>query len=127
MFQVTIDNNSPYNTSTDDDSPEHYRQWYQSPPLTDGPHNISFDLLDGQGIDYILVAPGPQSSLTGATLMIDDTYNGIKYSSGWQTVQNSTYVKSSIIPGNSFMNTTHQTSTIGDSFAFSYTGMLIRF
>ena len=123
VFRVTIDNNTPYNTSTDDTNPEHYRQWYQSPQLSEGTHNITFDQLDGEALDYILVAPGPQTPLAGATLMIDDTYNGIKYSDGWQSVQNSTYAKSSIIPGSNFMNTTHQTSTAGDSLTFSYTGM----
>ena len=71
----------------------------------------------------MVVAPGPQTSLSGTTLMVDDTYNGIEYSNGWQTNQNSTYAQSSIWGGSSFMNTSHETNTVGESLTFSYTGM----
>lgn len=127
QFQVTIDTNTAYNTSTDDNAPEHWQQWYQSPVLPDGHHTIKIDQMNGIGIDFMVLTPGPDTQLNGQTLIVDDTYNGIKYSGangngGWQVNNNAAFVQSTIWGGSNFMNTTHSTSTTGDTLIFSYTG-----
>lgn len=103
QFQVTIDNNKPYNTSTSDTDPQHYMQWYQSPLLPSETHSISVSDMDGLALDYMVITPGPDTPLTGHTLMIDDFYQGIKYSGKWQNLTSQTFDGSSTILGGMHM------------------------
>ena len=121
-FQVSIDGTKPYTTSTTDSDPPHYMQWYQSPLLSAGMHTIVLSALSGLAVDYVVITPAPDTLLTGETLMVDDSYEGISYSGNWQTTSNTTFAGGTIFYSHAFQNTSHQTSTVGDSFLFSYTG-----
>lgn len=120
-FQVKLDSNAQYEAATDA-LPGNYQQWYQSPVLPDGQHLIILDQLDGFGIDFFVVAPGPTSALTNQSLIVDDTYTGIQYSSGWETNTRATLVADQSHGGFTFMNTTHSTSKVGETMNFSFTG-----
>jgi hypothetical protein len=80
-------------------------------------------------VDYLIITPGDDTPLNGETLIVDDTYSGIHYSgSGWKSAASDfsflEYATPTVINAQAFRNGTHQTSNIGDSFTFSYTGKL---
>jgi hypothetical protein len=86
--------------------------------------------MQGEAVDYLVIMPGNDTPLDGETLIVDDTYSGIHYSgSGWRTVASDfSFVQGESPPpinAQALQNGTHQTSNIGDSFTFSYTGKLI--
>ena len=99
QFRVTIDDNKPYNTSTSDTSPQHYMQWYQSPLLSDGDHEIVLDDLSGIALDFMVITPGPDTPFTGQVLMVDDFYEGIEYSGSWQISEDQTFAGAPTIIG----------------------------
>ncbi|KAJ7583010.1 hypothetical protein C8J56DRAFT_239096 [Mycena floridula] len=122
-FTVAIDSNKAYTTSTGDKSPPNYLQWYQSPQLEPGSHSIKLDKINGTGVDYIVVQPGPDSPLTNQILMIDDAYVGINYVNHWESSAAATVRgNGSSYGGSTFQNTTHQTSIEGAYLNFSYFG-----
>ncbi|KAJ7587359.1 hypothetical protein C8J56DRAFT_78414 [Mycena floridula] len=122
-FQVSIDNGSLYNTSTTDTSPQNWMQWYQSPVLEEGIHTIAVSGLHGTAIDLLLISPGPNTSLRGKTLLVDDSYSGIVYGgSSWREIRGSKFREDPPLPALPVQNGTHQTSTVGNSLTFSYTG-----
>jgi hypothetical protein len=122
-FRVQIDNNSAYNTSSADPTPQTYSQWYQSPVLKDGQHNMNLSRLHGEAVDFMIITPGPQTRLDGQILIVDDSYSGINYyGSGWKEVHDTRYRNLANILVNPFQNRTHQTSNEGDGFSFSYSG-----
>ncbi|KAK0466845.1 uncharacterized protein EV420DRAFT_651487 [Desarmillaria tabescens] len=86
-FRVSIDGE----TSKEAQYPDwnHYEQWYQSPPLADGPHNISLSgLVKGTTVDYVLVEAGYSTSLANSSLVVDDSSREIRYSAGWEPKNN---------------------------------------
>ncbi|KAJ7584111.1 hypothetical protein C8J56DRAFT_1095304 [Mycena floridula] len=123
-FQVAIDKNTAYNTSTGDQNPQNWLQWYQSPVLLEGVHNITVSQMDGLAVDLLLVTPGPKTLLNGQPLLVDDAYTGIAYNGpGWKEVISQKFVESGTTTyGLPVLNGTHQTSHVGDSLVFSYTG-----
>lgn len=123
-FLIGIDGAAPYNTSTTDTNPQTYMQWYQSPLLPEGEHNIIVENLPGTAIDLIIITPGANTPLDDETLMVDDTFSGIIYEGeGWQQVPDSKHTSAdSNTSVMSFQNGTHRTSNIGNSLLFSYTG-----
>jgi hypothetical protein len=83
----------------------------------------------GEAVDYLVITPGDDTPLNGETLLVDDTYSGIHYSgSGWSSVDSNFSLvqrqNSPSIHAQALQNGTHQTSNIGDSFTFYYTGKL---
>lgn len=132
-FEFTMDHTiGPLNASTSDTSPPTYVQWFQSPTLDAGSHLIELDSLQELTLDYMVITPGPDTPLSDKTLMIDDTYPGIEYTGSWKIVNDRMFTGPSVspssvlAPGWPFQNGTHQTSEIGDTLQFSYTGKLGR-
>ncbi|KAJ7584085.1 hypothetical protein C8J56DRAFT_1028083 [Mycena floridula] len=122
-FTVSIDGATPYTTSTDDLKPPHYLQWYQSPLLDQGDHIIKLDGLNGTGVDYIVISPGNDTSLTDKLLMVDDSYSLINYANHWEVAPAMGLSgNGSDYAGNVFQNTTHTTAIVGAYLNFSYTG-----
>ncbi|KAJ7587012.1 hypothetical protein C8J56DRAFT_943392 [Mycena floridula] len=122
-FQVAIDKNLAYTTSTGDKDPQTWLQWYQSPLLLEGVHTITVSQMRGLAIDLLLVTPGPETLLNGQPLLVDDAYAGITYNGpGWKEVTSQKFVESGTVHGLPILNGTHQTSHVGDSLVFSYTG-----
>jgi hypothetical protein len=89
---------------------------------------VTISQMRGEAVDYLVITPGDGTPLDGETLIVDDMYNGIHYSgSGWISVASDFSFLEYTIPvyAQAFQNGTHQTSSIGDSFTFSYTGKLL--
>ncbi|KAF8798944.1 hypothetical protein BYT27DRAFT_7150508 [Phlegmacium glaucopus] len=100
---------------------------FESPVLPDGKHTITyatdFSSETPPSFDYLTVTPGPSTPLSGKTLAADDTDPSFIYSGKWK-----------ITPPNPipfdystslYRNTTHWTSTIGDSLQFNFIGTSI--
>ncbi|KAJ7577908.1 hypothetical protein C8J56DRAFT_740203, partial [Mycena floridula] len=103
-----------------------YKQWYRSPLLSDTAEGHTIRLTVTAGIeslyaDYMAISPGQHTPLLGRTLMIDDTYSGLTFGSGWIPLNNNAFDLGGN-PAYTFQNTTLTTSTPGSKFSFSYTG-----
>ncbi|KAJ7580071.1 hypothetical protein C8J56DRAFT_795522, partial [Mycena floridula] len=96
---------------------------YQTPSVGQGVHTLNITNLgsDTVAVDLIAAAAGPNTALINRTLIIDDTYPGIHYGSGW-TLQNNAFEIGPLLAATPFQNTTHQASEAGATFTFSYTG-----
>ncbi|KAJ7586736.1 hypothetical protein C8J56DRAFT_106704 [Mycena floridula] len=131
---VSIDN-APQFTQTlgslpasDPDSYYQGHQWYQTPTLPQGVHTIELTLdspLD-LGLDYMVVVPGPDTSLTGKNVMVDDSFSSIEYIGSWERIAGADFVPPLTGFRMPFQNSTHRTSTVGDILKFSYTGADLR-
>lgn len=98
---------------------------YNSPILSDGEHTVIVALADESifpAFDYLTVNAGPSTFLNGRTLIVDDSDTDILYQGNWSTMP--------LVPvafGYStapYQNTTHWSSTPGDSLSVSFTGQL---
>ncbi|KAJ7586377.1 hypothetical protein C8J56DRAFT_748964, partial [Mycena floridula] len=98
-------------------------QWYQTPTLPQGLHTIELLLNSPMdiGLDYMVVVPGPDTSLTGKNIMVDDSFSGIEYVGSWKKVAGADIpqLNGFRLP---FQNSTHQSSTVGDVLKFSLSG-----
>ncbi|KAJ7586461.1 hypothetical protein C8J56DRAFT_754929, partial [Mycena floridula] len=127
---ISIDN-APQFTQTlgslpasDPDSYYQSHQWYQTPTLPQGVHTIELTLdspLD-LGLDYMVIVPGPDTSLTGKNVMVDDSFSSIEYIGSWERIAGADFVPPLTGFRMPFQNSTHRTSTVGDILKFSYTG-----
>ncbi|KAF9525058.1 hypothetical protein CPB83DRAFT_734614, partial [Crepidotus variabilis] len=96
-------------------------QWYQTPVLKDGQHNVSIKHFDGVVFDYVVVTAGPQTRTNGKSAIVDDDSHQLNYQGKW--ARNTDSILSSN-PSQSlpFRNVTHQAWTVGDSFSFTFVG-----
>lgn len=96
---------------------------FSSPVLPDGKHTItyatSFSSKTPPTFDYLTVTPGPSTPLSGKTLAVDDTDPSLIYSGKWETTPHPIIFDYST---SLYRNTTHWTSTIGDSLHFNFIG-----
>jgi hypothetical protein len=94
--------------------------------MSSGHHSVTITQMQGESVDYLIITPGNDTPLDGETLVVDDTYSGIHYSgSGWISVTSDFgFLQYTTVHAQAFQNGTHQTSSVGDSFTFSYTGQL---
>lgn len=123
-FQVEIDGNPPYTSSTTDSSPQNWMQWYQSPQLSEGTHSVNISGNRAIAFDVMIITPGPKTSLTGQTLLVDDSYEHISYEgAGWKQFSGTKYMSTTTVKALPIGNGTHQTSNIGDSLQFTYSGI----
>ena len=104
------------------------RQWYQSPLLSEGLHNITLSNVDGAILDFAVISTTLSTDTiaeAAGTLVFDDVNPSIEYTgSGW-TESNETHLLFSSHPESTFVpygNSTHQTSTVGDGFTYTFTG-----
>jgi hypothetical protein len=120
----SIDGGSAYNSSFMDPSAPSSRQWYQSETLPDAQHNITITHIPSTSIDFVVVTAGQNTPLLGQTLIVDDTDSAIAYAGSW--TQNNGMFTTNYDPfiGLPFGNSTHQTSSIGASAVFSFSGKL---
>lgn len=121
-FQVSIDDSGPYTSSTSDPTPQTWMQWYQSPTLNSGRHGVNISSLYGEAVDLIAITPGPDTPLSGRTLIVDDGHPSIKYEGkGWKE-EGGRYRQGGGVGFVPFQNSTHNTETVGDSFTFTFSG-----
>lgn len=123
ILTVSIDGSEPTNTSYNDPNPPSYRQWYQSPTLTEGSHNISLSHLAGTALDFAVVTAGNNTPLSGQVVIVDNQDPAITFKGNWE--QSGEFSQSSQFPdGLPFHNSTHDSTTIGDDLTFKFTGMI---
>ncbi|KAK7016373.1 hypothetical protein VNI00_018933 [Paramarasmius palmivorus] len=108
----------------------HYTQWYRTPSLSDGNHTLIFTGfgVTHRYVDYFLVTAGDTTPLPGKTIVVDDAITDeIWYTGQWKETLNKTYITKSPqgARAQALMNTTHITSTVGDSFEFQFAGLSI--
>lgn len=123
IVTVSIDGGTPYNSTYDDSNPQSYRQWYQSPILQDGQHNISLTHVEGTELDFavVTVPKGRVASLVDQQVIVDDTDGAFTYKGAWKV--NTTQFAAGTIPGGlPYGNSTHRTTTVGDTFTFQFSG-----
>ena len=123
---VSIDKGTAYNTTYGTQalsvsSDQAYIQWYQSPTLSDGNHSITVSHLAGTAVDMALITAGPNTSLQGKTLIVDNDNPAIEYFGTW-TRNTSPFVPGVLQDGFPIGNTTHRSTTPGDTITFRFTG-----
>ncbi|EDR03078.1 uncharacterized protein LACBIDRAFT_331846 [Laccaria bicolor S238N-H82] len=116
---VSIDGAPPYNTSYNDPTPQSYVQWYQSPILPEGTHNITLTHMAGTALDYAVISAGQNTPLTGKTVIVDNEDPSIRFTGSW--TRNTDRFHSGT-EGYPFHNSTHQSTTSGTSFIFRFSG-----
>uniref|UniRef100_A0A0W0GFF7 Uncharacterized protein n=1 Tax=Moniliophthora roreri TaxID=221103 RepID=A0A0W0GFF7_MONRR len=100
-------------------------QWYTSPILTDEPHKITLSNLDQIDVDYAIITPGDQTPLEGTTLTVDDSDPEIVYYGQWKTQNGQRFDQGTEISVRPLRNTTHTSTSSGDSFVFQFAGTSI--
>ena len=96
---------------------------YDSPVLADGRHTVTYAIGNVSLVpvfDYLTVDAGPSTQLNGSTLIVDDSDTAITYSGGWTT--NPPHPLSFDYSTSLYKNTTHWSSTVGDTLEFKFTG-----
>ena len=88
--------------------------------LVDGPHSVSLvNCSTGTSIDFAIVEVGTQTNLTQSTIVVDNVSPLISYSGHWSQDNNL------LEWGFPYGNSTHRSSTAGDTFTFWFTGTLL--
>ena len=118
---VTIDSGTPYNTSYMDPIPQTYIQWYQSPTLAEGNHTIKVDKVDGAALDYATITVGQNTPLSGKKIIIDNDDSTVHYSGSW-TRNTDEFFSGGDSKGHPFRNSTHRSTTPGDTITFLFSG-----
>lgn len=126
-FTVVIDDGDPYTTSSSDPSPPSYRQWYQSPQLEDGTHNITLSNVFGASIDYAVITADISTNVAAEAdqiIIVDNNDPSINYAGRGWTETTDTFTSSyenavTVVP---YGNSTHKTSSFGSSFSLDFTG-----
>ena len=126
-FMVSIDNQTSVNTSFSDPNPSSYRQWYQTPNLSDGVHTITFSNLSNSSVDFAVVTVGMQTPIGGERIVVDNNDSGLNYSSGWRKDFDEFNMEGSApVSGFPLGNSTYDTNTIGSSFSYQFSGKLAK-
>jgi len=126
---VTIDDEMVFSTANFDDPVDSivYRQWFQSPTLVDGLHSVTVtNCSNGTIIDYAAIEVGNRTNLTQSTVVVDNESSSISYSGHW-TRNTSELISGSLSKGYPYGNSTHRSSTPGDTFTFRFAGALVEF
>jgi len=121
-FSVSIDGSAPSTVSYGDPDPPTYRQWFQSPELSAGRHNITVDMLDGAMFDFAAVAASPDTPLNGKRLIVNDDSPLIQYHGSWKR-STAGFHSNELTDGLPFRNGTHQSWNAGDGLSFTFTGI----
>ena len=120
---ISIDGGNPTNTTYNDPNPPSYRQWYQSPTLNEGLHNITLSQLAGTSLDFAIVTAGNDTPLAGQIAIVDNESPAITFQGNWKQ-NKASFISSQIQDGLPFQNTTQDSTTIGDSLTFPFDGTL---
>ncbi|KAJ7670868.1 hypothetical protein DFH06DRAFT_1468558 [Mycena polygramma] len=123
-------------------------QFYTSGTLPASGHMfLVLSNASGISIDYALVTAGDSTSLQGQTIIVDDASPEISWNGNWTAHDNLTVLVEYLVPApvvfaqgppppdggqlddfanianvSSHANTTHESSTVGDSFTFQFAG-----
>jgi hypothetical protein len=101
-----------------------YKSWFRSTTLSDGMHTITVRDLAATEIDVAIVNVGNQTPLNGKTMIVDNDSSAILYSGHWS--RNTSQFRSGYSGmGYPYRNSTHRSSTPGDTFIFQFTGALV--
>ena len=120
-IMVSIDGGTPYNTSYMDPTPQTYLQWYQSPTLPEGNHTIRVNGMAQTALDYATITAGQNTPLSGKKIIVDNDDSTVHYSGGW-TRNTDEYIPGGVPKGRPFRNSTHRSTTPGDTITFLFTG-----
>ncbi|KAJ7134649.1 hypothetical protein C8R44DRAFT_829090 [Mycena epipterygia] len=96
--------------------------YFESPVLEDGLHTITYaagDMSLYPTLDYLTFTAGSSTQLLGRTVIVDDSEIP-EYSGDW-SLQSPTQLTLSR-PESVYLNTTHWTSTVGDTFTLQFNG-----
>ncbi|KAJ6613322.1 hypothetical protein B0H10DRAFT_2049186 [Mycena sp. CBHHK59/15] len=96
--------------------------FYESPVLSDGLHTVVYAAGDENlypAFDYLTVIAGPSTQLLGRTVIVDDAEIS-EYTGKWSTQPLSEFLLAR--PSSIYLNTTHWTNTVGDTFTFQFDG-----
>jgi len=104
-----------------------YKQWFQTPKLSDGSHMITVTYFKGTQIDFAVVNSnvGNQTRLAGRHIIVDNESPSILYSGHWSRNTSQFHSDGFGNPVYPYGNSTHHSSTPGDIFAFQFTGALV--
>ncbi|KAF9044932.1 hypothetical protein BJ165DRAFT_1346442 [Panaeolus papilionaceus] len=122
---LTVDPDSPDAITVPvpaSEDPPYYFSWYKTPSLRYGSHRVSVTHCVQTVMDYALVTVGPETTLAGKKLFVDDSDSQIQYSgSGWKRNNDVTpgYLINKAMPA---YNTSNEATQPGDSFTFSFLG-----
>ncbi|KJA14836.1 hypothetical protein HYPSUDRAFT_59168 [Hypholoma sublateritium FD-334 SS-4] len=123
-FSVSIDGGAALTSSYASSTPPAYIQWYQTPVLSDGTHTVQMSHLDGTAVDMVIVTVGPNTPLAGKNIFVDNNDPSIQYSGSW--VENGSGFEAGSLPsGLPVGNTTQQSTKIGDTMTFRFSGTSI--
>ena len=100
-------------------------QWYQSPILPDGKHNITITHMPGVAVDYVVVTAGQNTQIFGQSIIVDDGDPSITYGGAWARNNNSYTDNFGPYRGVPYGNGVHQTTSVGATAMFSFTGTFI--
>jgi len=106
-----------------------YRQWFQTPKLSDGTHIITVNCRAGTSIDFAIVtqAVGNQTRPAEGDIIVDNESPSILYSGRWNRNTSRFNTTHFGYLGYPYGNSTHHSSTPSDSFTFRFTGALMDF
>ncbi|KAF9474034.1 hypothetical protein BDN70DRAFT_936980 [Pholiota conissans] len=123
--KVSIDGESSSPITYDSSiEPPAYVQWYQSPFLTEGRHTITVNGLAGTALDMAIITVGPDTSLAGNKIFVDDNDPALQYSGSW-TERTDGFNARALPDGLPVGNSTKRTTTPGDSMFFQFFGTSI--
>lgn len=119
---ISIDGGAVYNSSYGSRNvPQSYIQWYQSPLLPDGKHEITVGNLDETAVDIVIITVGPTTSLANRMVFVDNNDHAIEYTGDW--MENDSQFQAGHLPdGFAVGNTTQRSTTIGDMMTFRFSG-----
>ena len=112
----------------DDPTGSTYRQWFQSPTLADGFHAISVEnCTNGTALDFAAIKVGTRNyNLTQSTIVVDNESPSILYTGHWSR-NTSVITLGTTFRAYPYGNSTHRSSTPGDTFTFRFTGLSVQF
>lgn len=124
VLTVSIDGGTPYNTTYSDPNPQSYRQWYQTPTLSDGQHTVLLSHVLGTALDYAVVTVGKDTPLGTNRIIVDNEDPSITYKGSWsRSIEE--FDAGSLPDGFPYHNSTQRSSTPGDIFTFQFSGKLL--
>jgi len=123
-FIYSIDGSPPSNASFPDPNPPTYRQWFTSATLPEGKHTIKLSKLTAS-IDFAVVAVGKDTDISGERVIVDDDDPGVKYGGTWRNNRDRFSFADAI--GFNFANSSHETSYVGNTVTYRFSGQSSRF
>lgn len=123
VFTVSIDGETPSNYTHVNSTTQTWRQWYQSPTLANGTHQISLARIYDPAMDVAIVKTSKDTVLPQQVLLVEDDDPAIVYSGNWKkngnVINGDNTTRPLLITMN---NSTTQSTTEGDSMTFHFSG-----